>query len=431
MSSDDLDDLGLHECTSACGSPYNSPCDSSESMCECICPDCANDCANDSDANDGENKGTDNGNLKNVLSAVPSTVLLSANYVMNLEHLKPELVCGVCYEIMIRPSSLTCGHMFCVVCLETYSKQGGFTCPMCRAPIHKKARFNSNKLVDELMRGIFHDDMDYRSRLNEKTQLEFHMKLTTFYKQSPRYNLLQETLYQLLEESLGFMKFAQLSKTLKEIVQERGILAQNTSQTLEPDTDSSDEATLSEIQFLVSDNILGDPVNNDNETVIAIDEWIVDLNYLENFLELYGQKISETGTLVSMCQLASLQRIITNEGYDSLNIAYKKYKHYIPAYLKCEVPLLDLPCVRKVLAQLYKREILKLSSELGIPYAYCNDLRSETTDAESAPNSDPKPDPNPDKKPGLNTTQQKPSEIFIVVNSTNPALPVSNVGSSA
>ena len=43
--------------------------------------------------------------------------------------------CGCCYELMIQPTTLNCGHSFCRLCLARWWKSvKKMTCPGCRQP---------------------------------------------------------------------------------------------------------------------------------------------------------------------------------------------------------------------------------------------------------------------------------------------------------
>lgn len=43
--------------------------------------------------------------------------------------------CGCCYELMVEPTTLNCGHSFCRICLAKWWKSSGkTTCPGCRQP---------------------------------------------------------------------------------------------------------------------------------------------------------------------------------------------------------------------------------------------------------------------------------------------------------
>jgi hypothetical protein len=49
--------------------------------------------------------------------------------------------CPVCYDIMIEPRKLHCGHRFCSVCLRN-TKWNNSQCPMCRAEISKATKID-------------------------------------------------------------------------------------------------------------------------------------------------------------------------------------------------------------------------------------------------------------------------------------------------
>ena len=47
------------------------------------------------------------------------------------------MMCGVCFQILLDPITLTCGHSFCQICLAqmwSMSRSSSVLCPMCRQP---------------------------------------------------------------------------------------------------------------------------------------------------------------------------------------------------------------------------------------------------------------------------------------------------------
>lgn len=52
-----------------------------------------------------------------------------------LEQLKEELSCAVCLDICFEPSSTSCGHSFCKMCLQNAIEKCGPRCPKCRQPL--------------------------------------------------------------------------------------------------------------------------------------------------------------------------------------------------------------------------------------------------------------------------------------------------------
>ena len=52
--------------------------------------------------------------------------------------LKPsEFKCNICFELLLKPCSLACGHLFCHQCLDDLSQyeKTNKTCPYCRDTI--------------------------------------------------------------------------------------------------------------------------------------------------------------------------------------------------------------------------------------------------------------------------------------------------------
>lgn len=52
-----------------------------------------------------------------------------------LNQLKEELSCAVCLDICFEPSSTSCGHSFCKMCLQDAIEKCGPRCPKCRQPL--------------------------------------------------------------------------------------------------------------------------------------------------------------------------------------------------------------------------------------------------------------------------------------------------------
>lgn len=50
-----------------------------------------------------------------------------------LSSVMEEYTCGICYELMVLPTTLTCGHSFCRHCLARWFDVGSKAeCPSCR-----------------------------------------------------------------------------------------------------------------------------------------------------------------------------------------------------------------------------------------------------------------------------------------------------------
>ena len=57
-----------------------------------------------------------------------------------LANVTESMGCGICYETMSIPSSLSCGHSACLYCLKEWFSRGGTDCPTCRKVISGQER---------------------------------------------------------------------------------------------------------------------------------------------------------------------------------------------------------------------------------------------------------------------------------------------------
>ena len=52
-----------------------------------------------------------------------------------LDHIEDELKCGCCYELMVDPTTLDCGHTFCRLCVaKWWHTSKNINCLICRKP---------------------------------------------------------------------------------------------------------------------------------------------------------------------------------------------------------------------------------------------------------------------------------------------------------
>nr|XP_032836362.1 E3 ubiquitin/ISG15 ligase TRIM25-like [Petromyzon marinus] len=61
------------------------------------------------------------------------------------ESVDSELCCSICLDTFVCPSTLSCGHSFCLRCLEAaWETASSFSCPQCRAtfPVRPQLRRN-------------------------------------------------------------------------------------------------------------------------------------------------------------------------------------------------------------------------------------------------------------------------------------------------
>jgi hypothetical protein len=65
-----------------------------------------------------------------------------------IEKLESELICSICTEVLLNPTTTSCGHSFCYDCLEEWEDRNP-TCPTCRAPIDCKHKSIVLKSLNE------------------------------------------------------------------------------------------------------------------------------------------------------------------------------------------------------------------------------------------------------------------------------------------
>ncbi|XP_061175304.1 bifunctional apoptosis regulator-like [Saccostrea echinata] len=59
----------------------------------------------------------------------------SNNYFHRQGSLESEFICGCCSDLLVQPTTLTCGHSFCRLCLaQWFTQSRKRTCPLCQQP---------------------------------------------------------------------------------------------------------------------------------------------------------------------------------------------------------------------------------------------------------------------------------------------------------
>ncbi|CAN0119512.1 unnamed protein product [Lampetra fluviatilis] len=67
------------------------------------------------------------------------------------ESVYSELHCSICLEAFVCPSTLSCGHSFCLQCLEAaWDTASSFSCPQCRATFPVRPQLRRNVALSNL-----------------------------------------------------------------------------------------------------------------------------------------------------------------------------------------------------------------------------------------------------------------------------------------
>ena len=79
--------------------------------------------------------------------------------------MESEFDCQICLDIMVEPSTTSCGHTFCRSCLVKYLGEK-LACPMCRKPILQSAENTSKNIsFENVIRSKFPEK--YKERLDQ------------------------------------------------------------------------------------------------------------------------------------------------------------------------------------------------------------------------------------------------------------------------
>ena len=89
------------------------------------------------------------------------------------------LECGVCLELLCRPSSTPCGHNFCKNCLDSLRgcSFSNLKCPICRSSL-PKCKFKVNILLETLIKDLF--PKEYSERLHSFSIRENRSRMQVF-----------------------------------------------------------------------------------------------------------------------------------------------------------------------------------------------------------------------------------------------------------
>lgn len=84
-----------------------------------------------------------------------------------------QISCSICYEILVGPVLLSCGHIFCLNCLDRASFLNG-QCPLCRHSLDGESYKPSKQLMTLIDNFIAHtfNEVDHKNYLKRVKEFE-------------------------------------------------------------------------------------------------------------------------------------------------------------------------------------------------------------------------------------------------------------------
>jgi hypothetical protein len=317
-----------------------------------------------------------------------------------INNYKECLLCPICFDTVIKPSAISCGHMFCLQCISNYCNKGGKACPMCRSKISVKSKFQVNNIINDLVKCVNNDNFEYILRCDEHTLLQQETLHREIYLNSSRYDTLAEMILDFIGEE-GYRKYDDIIEYA---------CSSTTSKTSNLYADFLYETNYL-IQYLLQ-----------NETLVWIDAWLIDMQCLDEFLEEQVH-ISNIGQLIAMCSYPTIGTNITRN-IKPLQSIYNLYNKYLPDFLRdpeMERKVLYLTEVKLEIERIKSQKTQKNPTYPKIPIIFDNqdDIQSNVIQKNVDEEDQSSSDSNDDANDANDANDETGSYAYIDVPSKN------------
>lgn len=215
-------------------------------------------------------------------------------------------ICAICMYPIVSPTILPCSHVFCIGCIEELAASPSIDCkcPLCKAEFNDDARFAVNKILDQIIRGVFDNNSDYKDHVKECNRKRFMNVVKILFKESKYYDSIKCNILDTLFEDDGYKHYNELMH----------LIATNRKADETGETDVFPDY-LWEYNFVLKEMIK-------DEELIECNNYIIDHSCVDDFLKYYKRK----GTISSDDMLCLLS-VYGSPSSTMLEEYLEQYKH--------------------------------------------------------------------------------------------------------
>lgn len=239
---------------------------------------------------------------------------------IRLESVPDDFTCAICLETVVSPVILTCSHMYCLKCIEDYIENDGETCPSCRSLFDVDGNFVVNKIIHQIVRGLFRTDKTYQKRIKQHNLQRFVSALNDTFGETLHYDEIRSKIehYILDHGNGGFLTYNGLCDIFFN------------EDELKHSRDTSNRCTFCD-KLLEFNFVLRELIVTEKE-YMWVDSYIIPRSppHVSAFLSHYQGKLTlETFS----CILANVN-INLNHGIQMLDTILENYEDKLPDFLQ-------------------------------------------------------------------------------------------------